>query len=85
MKNFKLLFIALLVTCSLLFAISTVKADRRDNNKEYNRRGDDGKKDNDGRGSDGGKNGGSSECLPINNQVWFLIIAGTLIGCACLK
>lgn len=85
MKLSKLFTIGLLTTCSL-FALSPARADDGRSGGESghsdSRGGDDNHKDNndDSHGNgNSGKSGGSS--LPIDNQVWFLIIAAGLVGC----
>lgn len=84
MKISKLLTVALLTTCSL-FALSPAKADEgrsggESEHSDSHRNDDNSKGDNDKSwGGDSGKSGSSS--LPIDKQVWFLILVAGIVGC----
>jgi len=86
MKILKKEVIGILFTC-FLFAFKTAKAEPIDNQRIFGQQdvyarvhGE--RKNIEFRGDQGEKGGvGSTASLPINNQVWFLVIAGVAIGC----
>jgi hypothetical protein len=85
MKLSKSLTIGLLTTCSL-FALSPANANSGSSANEAAhadsyRSDDNNKKDNDNSSGDADSGKSASSSLPIDKQVWFLILVAGIVGC----